>query len=94
MPVYDEYEEEYPWVVLEKLAIELGPTDGENQDAIRSQEDKADKGDKGIEGDILPLCYASFELIRHIIKACKQKQKEGEMVPSRDLYRKEDGKKK
>ena len=73
MPVYDEYEEEYLRAVPEMLAIELGPTDGEDQDAMWSQEVKDEKGNKGIEGDNLPLCYASFELIRHMIRASKKK---------------------
>ena len=62
-PMYDEYEEEYLWAVPEKLAIEPGPVDGEDQDSMRSQEVKAEKVDKGTEGDNLPLCYSSFELI-------------------------------
>ena len=61
---------------------------------MRSREVKVEKGDKGTEGDNLPLCYASFELIWHMIKSSKRKQKEGEMVQSRDLYGREDDKKK
>ena len=34
MPMYAEYEEEYLRAVPEKLAIELGPSDGEDQDAM------------------------------------------------------------
>ena len=34
VPVYDEYEEEHLWDVPEKLAIEPGPADGEDQDAM------------------------------------------------------------
>ena len=40
---------------------------------MQIQKVKEEKDDKGIGGDILPLCYASFELIRHMIKAYKQK---------------------
>ena len=40
-PVYDEYEEEYLRVVLKKLAIEPGPADGKEHNAMRSQEVKA-----------------------------------------------------
>ena len=78
--MYDEYEEEYLRAVVEKLAIELGPADGEDQDDMWSREVKAEKGDKGTEGDNLPFCYASFELIRHMIRASKKKRKEGVMV--------------
>ena len=46
--------------------------------------------DKGTRGDILPLCYSSFELIQHMVKASKQKQKETEMVQARNQYKKED----
>ena len=50
------------------------------------------KGDKCAGGDSLPLCYSSFELIQHMIKTSKQKQKLEEMVPSRNLYGKEEDK--
>ena len=59
-PVYDEYEEEYLWAVPKKLATEPWPADGADQDSMRSREVKAEKGDKGTEGDNLPLWYASF----------------------------------
>ena len=55
---------------------------------MRSWEVKVEKGDKGTEGDNLSLCYASFELIQHMIKASKQKQRETEMVQARNLHRK------
>ena len=51
------------------------------------------KDDKGIGGDSLPFFYASFELIRHMIKDSKKNQKEMEMVQTRSLYKKEDDKK-
>ena len=54
----------------------------------------AKKGNKGTEGDNLPFCYASFELIQHMIRASKKKQKEGKMDQSRDLYVRGDDKKK
>ena len=40
---------------------------------MRNREVKAEKGDKDTEGDNLPLCYASFELIWNMIKASKKK---------------------
>ena len=45
---------------------------------MRSREFKAENVYKGIEGDNLPLCYASFELIRHMIRASKQKKRRRE----------------
>ena len=86
-PVYDEYEEEYLQAVPKKLAIELGPNDGEDQDAMQSWEVKAEKGDNGTEGDNLPLCYASFELIWHMIKASKKKQKRGDGVFQKPVWK-------
>ena len=55
---------------------------------------KQKRADKGTEGDNLPLCYASFELIRNMIKASKRKQREGKIVQSINLYEREDNKKK
>ena len=40
---------------------------------MQSQKVEAGKDDKGIGGDSLPLCYASFELIWHMIKASRKK---------------------
>ena len=74
-PVYDEYEEEYLHIVPQKLAIEPRPADGEDQDAMRNQEVKVEKGNKDTKGDNLPLCYASFELIWHMIKASNKNKK-------------------
>ena len=91
VPMYDEYEEEYLQTIPSELVVELDPVDAENQDAMRSRKVKAEEGDKGTGGDILPLCYASFELIRHIVKASKQKKKETEVAQAKNLYRNEDG---
>ena len=74
MPVYDEYEEEYFQNIPDDPAVEINPADEKIQDAIRDQKVEAGKDDKGIGGDSLALCYTSFELIRHMIKASKQKQ--------------------
>ena len=92
--LYDEYEEEYLDAILEEPVIEPRSANGENQAAIQSQKVETGKDGKCAEGDSLPLCYSSFELIRHMIKASKQKKKEGEMVKSRNLYRREDDKEK
>ena len=63
MPVYDEYEEEYLQNIHDELAVEKNPVDEKNQDAMQNQKVEARKDDKGTGGDILPLCYACFELI-------------------------------
>ena len=75
MPMYDEYEEEHLQNILDELDVETKPTNERNQDAMQSQKVEVGKDDKGTGGDSLPLCYASFELIRHMIKASKQKKK-------------------
>ena len=49
------------------------------------------KDNRGTGGDSLPLCYASFELIRHMVKASKKNHKEMEVMQARSLYRNEDG---
>ena len=45
------------------------------------------KDDEGTRGDSLPLCYASFEFIRHIINTSNQKQKETGVVQAENLYK-------
>ena len=67
VPVYDEYEEEYLQNIPDESAVETTPYDERNQ----NQEVGARKDDEGKGGDSLPLCYASFELILHMIKASK-----------------------
>ena len=78
--MYDEYEEYYLRAILEEPIIEPRSTNGKNQAAMQSQKVKTRKDGKCVEGDSLPLCYFSFELIQHMIKSSKQKHKEGEMV--------------
>ena len=85
MPVYDEYEEEYLEVIPKEPTIEPRSANGENQAAIQSQRAKIGKDNKCAEGDNLPLCYSSFELIRHRLKASKRKQKLEDMVHSIDV---------
>ena len=75
VPVDDEYEEEDLQNVPNEPAIETTPSDERSQSAMQNQEVGVRKDDEGTGGDSLPLCYASFELIRHIIKASKQNQK-------------------
>ena len=65
-PVYDEYEEEY---LQNEPTIETTPSDERSRSAMQIQEVEVRRDDEGTGGDRLPLCYASFELIRHIIKA-------------------------
>ena len=71
IPVYDEYEEEYLEVIPEEPAIKPRSANGENQVAIQSQKVEKGKDDKCAEGDSLPVCYSSFELIIRRIKASK-----------------------
>ena len=86
--MYDEYEEHIP----EESVIEPRYSNGENQAAIQSQKVETGKDGKCVKGDSLPLCYSSFELIRHMIKTSKQKQKLEDLVHSRNLCGKEDDK--
>ena len=58
---------------------------------MQNQEVGAGKDDEGTGGDSLPFCYASFELIRHMVKASQQNKKETEVVQAKNLYRNEDG---
>ena len=90
--VYDEYEEEYLEGIPKGPAIEPWSASGENQAAIQSQRDEIGKDNKCAEGEILPLCYSSFELIRHRLKAYKKKQKLEDMVHFIDLFGTEDDK--
>ena len=73
--MYNEYEEEYLQVTPKEPAIEPRSANGENKVAIQSQRADIGKDNKCAEGDSLPLCYSSFELIRHKIKASKRKHK-------------------
>ena len=73
VPMYDEYEEEYLEAILEEPVIEPRFANGDNQAAMQSQKVEIGKDGKCTEGDNLPLCYSSFELIRHMIKASKKK---------------------
>ena len=67
MPIYDEYED----VVPKKPAIKLRSFSEENMTVIQSQKDEKIEDNECAEGDSLPLCYSSFELTRHRLKASK-----------------------
>ena len=86
IPMYDEYEEEYLEGIPKEPAIEPWSASGENQDAIQHQKFEIGKDNKCAEGDTLPLCYSSFELIRHQLKASKKKQKLEAMVHFIDFF--------
>ena len=64
----------------------------ENQAAIQSQKVETGKDGKCAEVYSLPLFYFSFELIRQMIKASKQKQKLEDMVHSINLCGKQEDK--
>ena len=88
--MYDEYGEDYLEAMPKEPVIEPRSTNGESQATMQSQEVGIGKDDKCVEGDSLPLCYSSFELIRHMIKASKKKHKLEGMVHSINLCGKED----
>ena len=76
MSIYDEYEDEYLDVVPKNPAINFvnsRPVSEENLTVIQSQKAEKREDNECTEGDSLPLCYSSFELIRQILKASKQK---------------------
>ena len=76
MPIYDEYEDQYLDVVPKNLAINFvisRPVSEENRTVIQIQKDEKRKDSECAEGDCLPLCYSSFELIRQMLKASKKK---------------------
>ena len=95
MPIYDEYEDEYLDVVPKKPAINFvnsRPASDENLTAIQSQKVEKREDNECVEGDSLPFCYSSFELIRQILKASKHKQKIEDMENLMDLLEVEDDK--
>ena len=63
VPMYNEYEEDYLEAISKEPAIEPRYANGENQVAIQTQKVETTKDGKCAEGDRLPLCYSSFELI-------------------------------
>ena len=94
VPMYDDYEQEYLEAIPKDLVIEPRSANEENQVAIQSQKVETRKDGECARGDSLPLCYSSFELIRHMVKSSIQKQKEEEMAWARRPYKKEDDEKK
>ena len=71
MPIYDEYEDEDLDVVPKKPDINFvnsRPVSEENHTVIQSQKDEKREDNECVEGDSLPLCYFSFELIRQRLK--------------------------
>ena len=48
------------------------PNSEENQIVIQSQKAEKREDSECAEGDCLPLCYSSFELLRKILKASKK----------------------
>ena len=56
------------------------PVNEENSMEIRGQKDENRKYSECVEGDNFPLCYASFELLRHLHKISKQAQKLEDMT--------------
>ena len=73
MPIYDEYEDECWDFIPKKPAIKSRYVSEEKLIVIQSQKAEKIGGNKCVEGDSLPLCYSSFELIRQGLKASKHK---------------------
>ena len=69
MPTYDEYED----VVPKKLAVNSRSFSEENMIVIRGQKAEKREDNECVEGDSLPLCYSSFELLRQRLKASKKR---------------------
>ena len=89
MPIYDEYLD----VVPKKPAVNFvisRPASEENRTAIQSQKDEKRKDSEYAEGDCLPLCYSSFELIRQRLKSSKHKHKFEDMENFMDFLEVED----
>ena len=75
MPIYDEYEDEFLDLIPTKPTMESRSISKEKLIVIQSQKTKKIEDNEYDEGENLPLCYSSFELIRQRLKASKQKQK-------------------
>ena len=78
LPIYDEYEDNYLYVVPKKPAVDFVsscPISEENQITIQGEKAENREDSECVGSDYLPLCYSSFELLRHILKISNQKQK-------------------
>ena len=73
IPIYDEYEDKYLDVVPKKPAVNSSYVSEENMIVTQSQKAEKIKDNECVEGDNLPFCYSSFELIRKRLKSSKQK---------------------
>ena len=51
------------------------PVNEENSIAIQGQRDENRDDSECAEGDNFPLCYASFEFLKYLLKISKQEQK-------------------
>ena len=93
MPIYDEYEDEYLDVIPKKPVVNSvisRPLSEENQTVIQSQKDEKREDNECAEGDYLPLCYSSLELIRKRLTASKHKHKFEDMGNFMDFLKLED----
>ena len=73
----NEYEEEYLDFMPKKLAIDFvswGLVNEENSIAIQGQKAENREDSECAENESFPLYYASFELLRHILKISKKTQ--------------------
>ena len=64
MPIYDEYEDDCLDVIPKEPTLKPRSDSEENQVVTRSQKAEIREDSECAEGDSLPLCYFSFELIR------------------------------
>ena len=56
------------------------PVDEENSIVVQDQKVENKEDNECVEGDSFPLCYASFELLRHLHKISKQAKKLEDMT--------------
>ena len=85
-PISNEYEEEYLDVMPKSPIVGFvisGPVNEENSIAIQGQKAENKEDSECVESDSFPLCYASFELLRLILKISKKVQKLEDMTFSK-----------
>ena len=76
LPIYNKCEEDYLDDVPKKTVVDfvsLVPVSEENIITIQGERDENKEDSECVESDCLPLCYSSFELLRHMLKISKHK---------------------
>ena len=75
-PISDKCERDYLDVMSKKAAIDFvssRPVNEENSITIQGQKDENREDSECAKSDSFPLCYSSFELLRHMLQISKQK---------------------